>query len=669
MTDGITLTASIRSNLLSLNNASALLATTSERLSTGKKVNGALDNPSSFFTARGLTNRASDLSSRKDGLGQAISLLQATDKSINSITSLIEQAKATAQSAEEASSAGVSAVSSAKGNFVGVDETLITTIKTEASTAMSSANTAHSASISIDGANNTTDGASHMQHFTGIILTAGDTITYSVNDVYGNADTFVATGTTTTTQLMAGLNTLDGITASTADTFKSIDLVAVGGTQFKSTDTAGTVFVVAMGTATTNAAGTTAALLTTENATFSFAGDGTDLAAAAFGMTNADVTDQSITVNDSVRFLSAAAAQTINQYVASLTASDPALTATYDTDTRKIGFSAANGTQLIFSNTDTNNELSLTQSETTTSVVNLAKYSFDDATAIASTDLLTSAFVGTAINDTLQFGVTGGNVGVAYTITATSTIANLVSAIEASDSSLTAAFNTTTEKIDITAADGTAVTVTSGGTTAAFTAVAFTTAQTTAVTLTSGTAVTFGAAGSAAEVGSLNTDFSSILAQIDKLISDATYKGNNLLKGSNSSVVKFNEDGSSSITVKGLDIGVTSNTSLSFTKDASGYDFTTVGDITQALTDTAAAITQLRSISATFGADMGVIQTRETFTSELVNVLESGAGKLVNANLEEESANMLALQTRQALGIQALSISNQSNQSILSLFR
>jgi len=669
MTDGITLTASIRSNLLSLNNASALLATTSERLSTGKKVNGALDNPSSFFTARGLTNRATDLSSRKDGLGQAISLLQATDKSINSITSLIEQAKATAQSAEEASSAGVSAVSSAKGNFVGVDETLITTIKTEASAAMSSANTAHQASISVDGANNTTNAASNMTQFTGIILTAGDTITYSVNDVYGNADTFVLTGTTTVANLMVGLNTLDGITATTSDSSKSIDLVAAGGTQFKVTDTAGVAYVAAAGVSTTNAAGTTAALLTAANATFSFAGDGTDLAAAAFGMTNADVTDQSITVNGNVRFLAAAAGKTINEYVASLTATDPALTATYDTDTRKVGFTAANGTQLIFSNTDTNNELALTQSATTTSVVNLAKYSFDDATAIASTDLLTSAFVGTAINDTLQFGVTGGNVGVAYTITATSTIANLVSAIEASDSSLTAAFNTTTEKIDITAADGTAVTVTSGGSTAAFAAVAFTTAQTTAVTLTSGTAVTFGAAGSAAEVGSLNTDFSSILAQIDKLISDATYKGNNLLKGSNSSVVKFNEDGSSSITVKGLDIGVTSNTSLSFTKDASGYDFTTVGDITQALTDTAAAITQLRSISATFGADMGVIQTRETFTSELVNVLESGAGKLVNANLEEESANMLALQTRQALGIQALSISNQSNQSILSLFR
>jgi flagellin-like hook-associated protein FlgL len=181
--------------------------------------------------------------------------------------------------------------------------------------------------------------------------------------------------------------------------------------------------------------------------------------------------------------------------------------------------------------------------------------------------------------------------------------------------------------------------------------------------------VTYGAAGSTAEVGSLNTDFQSILEQIDKLITDASYKGNNLLKGSNDSVVKFNEDGSSSITVTGLDLGVTSKTALKFTLDADGYDFTVSGGITQALTDTAAAITELRSISATFGADMGVIQTRETFTSELVNVLESGAGKLVNANLEEESANMLALQTRQALGIQALSISNQSNQSILSLFR
>ena len=159
------------------------------------------------------------------------------------------------------------------------------------------------------------------------------------------------------------------------------------------------------------------------------------------------------------------------------------------------------------------------------------------------------------------------------------------------------------------------------------------------------------------------------MENIDSLIKDASFKGINLLSGSNSSIVKFNSDGSSALTIDGLDIGVTGNVNFNFTKDATGYDFTSAGDIGQALADTAAAVNQLRSIASTFGTDMGVIQAREDFTTELVNVLESGAGKLVNANLEEESANMLALQTRQALGIQALSISNQSNQSILSLFR
>lgn len=76
----ITLTSSIRSNLLSLQNTTKLLDITSTRLSTGKRVNSALDNPNAFFTARGLSNRAIDLTNRKDSIGQSISLLQATDR-------------------------------------------------------------------------------------------------------------------------------------------------------------------------------------------------------------------------------------------------------------------------------------------------------------------------------------------------------------------------------------------------------------------------------------------------------------------------------------------------------------------------------------------------------------------------------------------------------------
>jgi flagellin-like hook-associated protein FlgL len=481
-------------------------------------------------------------------------------------------------------------------------------------------------------------------------------------------------GASTITQLVAAYNGMAGITASFNATTNDVDIAANGGTILTGTDTANVNWIDELGGIKSSdyktdgtAEVTTTAVVSAGAVTFNLTGENTDMAAAAFGMSDADAAS-AIVINGANSAIAAAEAQTVNSYTNSLTAAHADLSATYSATNRNIQLLAENGTRINFTDSTPQQELGWVQSGGATSITIGSDYGFDDGTTIATTDLLTTVFDGVAVNDSMQFGVTGGNVGAAYSVIATSTIADLVAAINASDSSLTASFNTTTQKVDVTAPDGTEITVTSGGaTTAAFGSLGF--ATSTAVTLTSGTGVTYGAAGSQAEVGTLNTDFQSILEQIDKLITDASYKGNNLLKGNNDSVVKFNEDGSSAITVTGLDLGVTGNTGLSFTADADGYDFTTVGGITQALVDTAAAVSQLRSISATFGADMGVIQTRETFTNELVNVLESGAGKLVNANLEEESANMLALQTRQALGIQALSISNQSNQSILSLFR
>ena len=96
---GITLTASMRSNLLSLQNTQSLMDMTQERLSTGNKVNSAIDNPSSYYTAQSLNNRAGDLSSLLDSMGQAIQTIKAADQAIESITSFAEQAKAVANSA------------------------------------------------------------------------------------------------------------------------------------------------------------------------------------------------------------------------------------------------------------------------------------------------------------------------------------------------------------------------------------------------------------------------------------------------------------------------------------------------------------------------------------------------------------------------------------------
>src|ERR1035437_8655219 len=93
---GIVLSASVRQNLLSLQSTADLLATTQKRLSTGKKVNTALDNPTNFFTAQGLDNRANDISNLLDGIGNGVQVLQAANTGLTSLQKLVDTAKSIA---------------------------------------------------------------------------------------------------------------------------------------------------------------------------------------------------------------------------------------------------------------------------------------------------------------------------------------------------------------------------------------------------------------------------------------------------------------------------------------------------------------------------------------------------------------------------------------------
>ena len=99
----ITLSAAVRSNLLSLQNTASLLDTTQTRLSTGNKVNSALDNPTSYFTAASLNSRASDLGNLLDSVGNAVQTIQAANDGITSITKLVESAQSTANQAQQTS--------------------------------------------------------------------------------------------------------------------------------------------------------------------------------------------------------------------------------------------------------------------------------------------------------------------------------------------------------------------------------------------------------------------------------------------------------------------------------------------------------------------------------------------------------------------------------------
>jgi hypothetical protein len=102
----VSLTAGMRSNLVALQGTVDLLNRTQERLSTGKKVNTALDDPLSFFTAKALNSRAADLAGYKDGMSEAVQTIKAANSGISGIEGLLAQAKAVAATAKAGAEGG-----------------------------------------------------------------------------------------------------------------------------------------------------------------------------------------------------------------------------------------------------------------------------------------------------------------------------------------------------------------------------------------------------------------------------------------------------------------------------------------------------------------------------------------------------------------------------------
>jgi len=182
------------------------------------------------------------------------------------------------------------------------------------------------------------------------------------------------------------------------------------------------------------------------------------------------------------------------------------------------------------------------------------------------------------------------------------------------------------------------------------------------------TALGLGASSSIYTVGGAANDqvnFSNVVTQINQLVTnDANYQGNNLLSGAagNNLVVSFSNAGSS-ITVNKVDV-TTAATGLNL----AAQNVSTAGGVTAALTAITTALTTLQTAAASFSNALSVIQTRQDFTTNLINTLQNGATQLTIADKNQEGASLLALQTQQQLGIEALSLSSQANQSVLRLF-
>jgi flagellin-like hook-associated protein FlgL len=163
------------------------------------------------------------------------------------------------------------------------------------------------------------------------------------------------------------------------------------------------------------------------------------------------------------------------------------------------------------------------------------------------------------------------------------------------------------------------------------------------------------------------TQFDMFRMQIDYLVSDTTFLGVNLLKALPDSLfVNFNEDGTASLTVSGI---ASDSTALGISAVDSADSFATDTSIDTIVAQLDAALTTLGSTQSTLGGNNTLLNIRLTFTENLINTLAGGVAKLINADLNAEGANLLALRTRNDLALGAMSLSLNNGSAVFALLQ
>ena len=165
---------------------------------------------------------------------------------------------------------------------------------------------------------------------------------------------------------------------------------------------------------------------------------------------------------------------------------------------------------------------------------------------------------------------------------------------------------------------------------------------------------------------SLNQNTQALISQISKIVTNATFNNINLIRTGGTTIAALaNSTGSSRLTVAAQSLAV-GGANVTFTTNAS---FTTATTATALLSLVNTSITNVNAATAKLGTASNALTTHLNFVSTLQDTLTIGVGNLVDADVAKESANLTALQTKQQLGIQALSIANSSKSALLGLFR
>jgi flagellin len=164
----------------------------------------------------------------------------------------------------------------------------------------------------------------------------------------------------------------------------------------------------------------------------------------------------------------------------------------------------------------------------------------------------------------------------------------------------------------------------------------------------------------------LNADFQGLLKNLTQVVNSATFDGANILNGSEPANITFlaDADAATSITLNLQNLSLSSSINTLSASDS----ITTVTLAASVLTKLDASLSAVNQAVGSIGSQAKQIEAHNTFISKLNDVLETGVGNLVDADMAKESARLQALQVKQQLGAQALSIANQAPQIILSLF-
>ncbi|MGA2289696.1 flagellin [Bradyrhizobium sp.] len=267
--------------------------------------------------------------------------------------------------------------------------------------------------------------------------------------------------------------------------------------------------------------------------------------------------------------------------------------------------------------------------------------------AALSGDTLTIGATGGGTATSITFGTGPGDISTLNQLNTALAANNLQASIDSSTGAITIETTNDAASATIGAIGGTAVTAAAG---------AFNGATVNAAVADPN---------SQATRADLVAQYNNVLQQINTTAQDSSFNGINLLNGDTLNLT-FNETGKSTLSINGVTFN---DAGLGLSTLTGGTDFLDNNSANAVLSSLTAASTTLRTEASALGSNLTIVQIRQDFNKNLINVLQTGSSNLTLADSNEEAANSQALSTRQSIAVSALALANQSQQSVLQLLR